>query len=96
MMVLQAHRCYPLYQNGGYCSQNCSAAKSFSTPPMRAFSAFRQSIDEFDISGRSGNDLQWLCIPDFSSSRYELSLSRRVCRSLPCGFFFLRVRVMNQ
>jgi hypothetical protein len=73
-MVLQAHRYYPLGQNGGYCSQNWRVAKSFSTPRERAFSAFRQSIDEFDISRRSGNDLQWLRIPDFSSSRYKLSL----------------------
>ncbi|MGL4725896.1 MAG: hypothetical protein ACRCWW_15555 [Scandinavium sp.] len=89
MMVLQAHRYYPLGQNGGYCSQNCSAAKSFSTPRQRAFSAFRQSIDEFDISGRSGGRLQSLRIPDFSSSRYELLLSRRILPQLSLRLFLL-------
>ncbi|WP_141398649.1 hypothetical protein [Enterobacter sp. CC120223-11] len=71
MMVLQAHRYYPLDQNGGYCSQNWRGVKSFSVPCRQAFSAFRQSIEEIAISRRSGTALQWLRIPDFSSSRYE-------------------------
>ncbi|MBB1200756.1 hypothetical protein EGM70_10675 [Enterobacteriaceae bacterium 89] len=74
MMVLQAHRYYPLGQNGGYCSQKSGAAKSFSTHLLQAFSACWQSIEQIAISWHGGGGLQSLRIPDFP---------RHVSRILP-------------